>query len=352
MGTEVPAVVPVTTWKDIPKRAPKVALVGFASSSKHLAPYTDHSWEIWGMNELYKQVPRWDRLFEIHTLEHLRSESSREGQGEPHLTWLRKQPGPGDPLFCPVYMQKHFDDIPASVELPVAELAAMGIPGDPPYFTSTPAYMIAMAIAMGYEEIGLWGIDLLESQEYQYQRPCAEFWCGYAIGKGIKITIASTSALCKANYLYGFTYPPIPGEYAPLVAFYQEQLKAVNEANAAQKLGAENTAAIIRTIRTLKKKRVEGLTLEQLDATLDTNEKQMLAQHGKLVAGYYRSAGNIEALTSVITWAEHHERGGALIAKPITGVAPIATSEPVAAQAATTQPEVTTPEVLSIEALG
>jgi hypothetical protein len=53
-----------------PREGKKVALVGFADSWK-LAPFDDPTVDVWGLNELYKYVPRWDRWFELHDAETL-----------------------------------------------------------------------------------------------------------------------------------------------------------------------------------------------------------------------------------------------------------------------------------------
>src|SRR3990172_2050996 len=44
----------------------KIALVGFSSSTKDLAPFNDPDWSVWGMNQLYRHIPRLDREFDIH----------------------------------------------------------------------------------------------------------------------------------------------------------------------------------------------------------------------------------------------------------------------------------------------
>lgn len=75
------------------------------------------------------------------------------------------------------------------------------------YFCSSIAYMIAHAILLEPEEIGLWGVDLAEDGEYVTQRPNVEWWLGFAEGRGIKVTVAKESALLKAAYVYGQERP-------------------------------------------------------------------------------------------------------------------------------------------------
>jgi hypothetical protein len=72
-----------------PREGKKVAIVGFAESWK-LAPFTDPLVEIWGLNELWKYVPRWDRWFELHDADTLgvTNRDLSEGEVKRHLEWL------------------------------------------------------------------------------------------------------------------------------------------------------------------------------------------------------------------------------------------------------------------------
>src|SRR3989304_5529841 len=101
----------------------KVAIVGFASSSRDMAPYGDESFEIWSLNHAYGHVPRWDRWFEIHPRAHFQRDLMRDGlaqDGARHVGWLAKEPASARPIYC----QERYDDIPASVRWPRAEINA------------------------------------------------------------------------------------------------------------------------------------------------------------------------------------------------------------------------------------
>ena len=65
------------------------------------------------------------------------------------------------------------------------------------------AWLVALAINEGFEAISLFGVDLLQDEEYSKQKPCIEFWLGVASGKGIKISIQESSNLLKPQKLYG-----------------------------------------------------------------------------------------------------------------------------------------------------
>lgn len=203
-----------------PKRK-KVAIVGFASSSRMKAPFEDPEFEIWSVNQCYRFLPRADRWFEIHNRPMFEADIVRDTD---YVGWLRKCP-------LPVYMIERFADIPNSVRYPVEQMSReygvdfiadlktpvppptqMRFAGDRwPYLTSTPAYMIALAIAEGFEEIGVWGIDLVVGREYDYEKPCAEYLLGFARGRGIKVTLPQETALLKSRYIYGHPDPPVGG---------------------------------------------------------------------------------------------------------------------------------------------
>lgn len=71
--------------------------------------------------------------------------------------------------------------------------------------SSTPAYMMAYALLQpNVTEIGIYGVDMaVDDHEYFLQRPVMYAWIGYAIAKGIKITIPQESSLFKDTYVEG-----------------------------------------------------------------------------------------------------------------------------------------------------
>lgn len=201
----------------------KFAICGFASSTRGQVPINDPSWEIWGMNQLYRHIPRADRWFDLHW-----NWNSELVPGTDHEGWIRDS-------GIPVYMTKHHDQLPTSVRFPLETLMAHF--GGIDYFTSSVAHMMALAIyeidlnvearlrlepvttaADGlrrarelYAEytIGLFGIDLVVGEEYFWQKACAEFWIGTAaLGRGIEVYVPPQSALCKQLFRYGYQTEP------------------------------------------------------------------------------------------------------------------------------------------------
>ena len=175
-----------------PATLKKVAIIGYATTADE-APYKDDSWEIWGLNSLYKHIQgvpisRYSRWFEIHRKDYL----------------LKTQPEHWEKLkeFSRVYMTEKHEDIPNSEPYPldeiVNELKCV------PYFTNSVSYMIALAIAERYDVIGVWGVDMAVGPEYSYQRPSCEYFLGIAQGLGIQIVLPDACDLLKTKYLYGF----------------------------------------------------------------------------------------------------------------------------------------------------
>lgn len=173
----------------------RVAIVGFAEGHRHLAPFSDPTWEIWGLNRLHGVLEgRWDRWFEIHALRTFYEEDAQ------HREWMRTFKGP-------VYLRPQdmgIYDIPAAVPYPVEQvLRDYGR-----YFTNSISWMIALAIGMGFKEMALFGVDMAQdavfpTNEYRQQRPSCEYLLGVAVGRGMLIHLPDGSDLLKASFLYG-----------------------------------------------------------------------------------------------------------------------------------------------------
>ncbi len=181
-----------TVVADMTKRAKdKVCIIGFADS-KTQAPFDDPDYEIWGVNEMWydKSIKRVDVLFELHDYKWI-----LEGKRlKEHIKWLREN------KTVPVFMQRHFDDIPLSFPFPKDDL----IKRFGSYFTNTISWELALAIHLGFKEIRIYGVNMANDVEYSSQRPSCEYFIGLARGMGIEVYIPPESDLLKTMYLYGF----------------------------------------------------------------------------------------------------------------------------------------------------
>ncbi len=220
------------TWQDLPRKTDKVAIVGFAPSTRHLAPFDDPEYEIFILNEEYNfpWCKRFDRLFQMHQ----RWDWNRTNNfNHPnHGLWLRNISGPclacegkgkfvplgeKEEIICPdcaggltytanrktdfpIYMQQAWEDVPGSVAFPLEEAGKfLGHK----YFRSGFSYMFTLAMLMGYPHIALYGFEMGSDTEYHYQKANGEWLIGVAQGKGIDVYLPDECTLLKGN-IYGY----------------------------------------------------------------------------------------------------------------------------------------------------
>ena len=179
---------------------PKVAVLGFVKHREEAFALGD-DWEVWGINELHRhhKPNLFTRWYEIHPITDFYEQDGHKGDPA-HLETLAQYP-------IPVYMHEHYDDIPASVPFPRQEIIdhfnAMGVQGD--YQTSSISWELAHALYLGAEEVGVFGVDMANNEEYVTQRPCLEYWIGIAtILTGKEVQVPDTSDLLTAFGQYGF----------------------------------------------------------------------------------------------------------------------------------------------------
>jgi len=190
-----------------PQGFDKIALIGSAPSSIRLAPFSDPSWAIWGCSPgAYGLCTRSDVWWEIHRWEPPAVGKPFDAANVPwfspeYAEFLRKYPGP-------VITSQPIDSVPNSAVLPFADLIAKY---GPYFFTSSVAWMLALAIEMKPKAIGLWGIDMAASSEYAFQRPGCQHFIGLAMSMGIEVVLPPESDLMRPTTLYGVS------EYNPMM---------------------------------------------------------------------------------------------------------------------------------------
>lgn len=166
----------------------KVAIVGFSTNHRHLAPLDDPSYEIWGLNNGYVHLKRADRWFELHSEDQYGWDLRRPGD---HAGWLKAFRGP-------LYLIEARTDMPNSITFPYEEVInCVG-----PYLTSGPALMLGFAMLEGFRHIEIYGIDLMTHTEYADQKPGFEFLLGLAMGREITVVLPRNCDLLKGP-IYG-----------------------------------------------------------------------------------------------------------------------------------------------------
>lgn len=157
----------------------KIAILGSAPS---LEEVPREGWQYWSLmsNFGYARMPvQPDRWFELHTLKHLKQVGVREEE----LKVASELPN--------IWMM---EPIGKAHRFPKEEVLKVGCN----YFTSSIAWVIGLAILQKPHSIGLFGVDLILTKEYERERPCIEYLIGLAQGMGINIEIAEGSPLFKA----------------------------------------------------------------------------------------------------------------------------------------------------------
>ena len=164
-----------------------IALVGAHRRTRLLAPFEDSGWEIWSLSpKNERELLRHDVWFELHTREVLQPYDI-------YLAWLRTLPL--------IYMQEADPEFPGSVAYPKDEMVARF---GSQFFTSSMAWMLALAITRAPPTIGIWGVEGSSHDEYVNERPGTQHFIWIAKALGIEIIIPEGCGLLKPGVLYGY----------------------------------------------------------------------------------------------------------------------------------------------------
>ena len=181
----------------------KVAICGFEEQSVQTAPYDDPEWDVWGFNMANRMGFMRDRegrfradaWFDLH---------EEHAQSAKDLAWINACP-------VPIYLTHQYGTNPLAIVLSLEDiqadiLAQYGRQPKISYFASSFAYATALAIAMGYQTIGLFGVSLDWGRERVVERGNLEYWIGFAQGLGLDVQFSPNSKLLTHPGLYGIQY--------------------------------------------------------------------------------------------------------------------------------------------------
>ena len=159
--------------------------------------YSGDEAEIWTCSLAYRQQPDTTRVYNLDP-----------------LSWFQANVpeyiGEVNDLGVPIYMQRHYPEIPMSQPYPKDEvLDFFGMTADTAYFTSSIAWMLGDAIRQGFERIIIHRVQESDkATDYFFQKPCLDFWCGVCIGRRVRLLISEGSRLCRPHPwesgLYGY----------------------------------------------------------------------------------------------------------------------------------------------------
>lgn len=180
------------------KDAKPVIIAGFAPSRGGIEDL-DPTIEMWSVNHAWQffQEEKLHAVFELHPYAHLQHHAyyGNADTERLHKEFLAK------PHNFPIYMIEAYPDVPAAVRYPIED--ALELAGNR-YFSSSFAYMFALAMLQGRNPIYVYGFDMATDTEWYYQRPNCEWWVGFAEGKGFEVIISKESPLCKVKKMYGY----------------------------------------------------------------------------------------------------------------------------------------------------
>lgn len=203
-----------------PEGFKNIAIMGSAPSTTMLAPFGDQSWSIWACSPgTFAQIAtkRSDVWFEPHRwLPYLPGQSGAAGTrpwfSPEFQAFLAQHKGPTfmtdqrclqDPGTAEELHEKFgcvHETIPNSTPFPYEMLLRKH---GPYMWTSTIAWMLALALEYRPESIGLFGIDMAANSEWAYQRPACQHFVGLARMMGIKVVLPPESDLMRPSTMYG-----------------------------------------------------------------------------------------------------------------------------------------------------
>lgn len=221
-----------------------LCLVGTAFS-RHLAPYDNPNAEIWGVGHciLLEDVKRMDKVIETHL---------------PSVYETEISPFSGKPIICHANKENRLFGREGDVNVVVSQENKRGLinkweifpqkylagkykdllpPSDQFYATNSIAYMIVWALDKyiednSFDELHLYGIHLETNTEWQFERPCNEYWLGvltgYALSKGKKgiIYLPPHSDVLRNYHEYGYADIEVKRQkYQGKIEFFDKSIR-------------------------------------------------------------------------------------------------------------------------------
>lgn len=157
--------------------------------------------DFWGINSLYETFPDkpWDCWFHLHPHHEITQADWK---------WLIA-------FSSDAYLIEASPMAPAAKRFPREDIMRWWAPYNvfekdiEEYWTSSMHWMLGFAIMLGYEEIHLYGIDLVSNIEYRDQRAGVEGMLRFHQGRGGKVVLPKDTALFKTSWIYGVDKPDV-----------------------------------------------------------------------------------------------------------------------------------------------
>lgn len=195
------------------------------------APWGNTDEHFWGINNAY-MYGKLDKIFVMHSAEQTIKSSLEVGRNEISFRDAFKKYPEMEAIALAEFIYVYKTTTNQYGYFPVDKLDAMK--ADPDYeiitkttqfplkkattlmgaldFTSTVAYIFAMAILEGFNRIRLYGFEVWSgcTHEYKFEAPCIERWQKLAKGRGIKTDISfdvlppAIHNAGEGNNMYGY----------------------------------------------------------------------------------------------------------------------------------------------------
>ena len=142
--------------------------------------------EIWGSNTIYRDHAV-DRLFFAH--------DPRDHFFDDDMNLFENL----NKIGMPVYTTGIYKPLVNNAQIPVAEILEEFKAG---FFLNVIAWMMATALLQNPKSIDMYGVDMRPDANIEYlvnQKGTMEFWCGVAMGRGVKVINTKESYVMKTK---------------------------------------------------------------------------------------------------------------------------------------------------------
>lgn len=184
----------------MPASRKKLAIVGLGRGKENAPVASGSQWDVWRCNPGFwvtADLQTWldtDAWFEIHSRRYL-----RQAHGQDYIKGIAKLM---NAVTAPTYFldAREWKEVRKREQLPRPVIAKMLPRGD--YHAGSIDWMLAFALTLDYQHIELFGVDLgpTDAGEPISARPCLEYWCGVAAGRGVNVVSHSPSLFKIFNY--------------------------------------------------------------------------------------------------------------------------------------------------------
>ncbi len=238
----------------------KLAIVGSGTQTRELAPFDDMSFDIWVFNEAANSewCKRWTACFQMHNKDIYAGHNTKDPA---HWNWLQQKHNK------PIYMQEVDPLIPDSVCYPLEaakKLAGVNM------FSTTFAYMAALAILQGYEVIKIYGVELSAS-EYEYQANGYLFWFGFLRGKlGDNV---DSAVLYLDKNIFDVPFYGYEGSFSFSADYFSNRVNVLDSEWGASERNLQNVKrAIERAVHNNEYEKAQSLVIRYQTAALACGE--------------------------------------------------------------------------------